>query len=470
MAFDRDFEPRPEELNIVAEAAEDVALALASICSEKTLEPAEGERAIIQGALAQSERLANMLAAGVAHEINNPLSYILYNIESLVEDLPGWLNGSQGFPKRFDRTGRLSPDNTKTFGGQRSPVSVDDIMCRLKDALEGTLRIRDIVCFLGRFSNVDKNKPIPVNLEEVLDSALCMTHKELRRRARLFKEYNEVPPVWCAESRLVQVCLNLVVNAARSVGEADIDRNEIRVKTWFQDGFTCMEIRDNGPGIPPENMDKVFEPFFSASRTGRDSGIGLAIAKNIVEDYGGVIDVESEAGKGASFTVRLPACSEKDSIQADRGARSSSDIVHGRILIVDDEERIRSAVKRILRVHEVLGAAGGAEAMNLLERDRSFDLILCDLIMPDVSGMDLHKWLLKTDPGLARRLVFITGGAYTRYSREYLETIDNVCLQKPLDAAELRRIVHERVVSVEEKISSGTSPKPFNAFVPSEVP
>lgn len=449
VSFRRDEDILAGELDLIAEAAEDIALALASARAEKKRIQDEKERALVQANFAQSDRLAamDMLAAGVAHEINNPLSYILYNLESLIEDLPGLLNALGRFHGRFDTTGLTGSQFAALSAEAANPVFIEDIIGRLKDAYEGSLRIREVVRGLCVFSKIEKRKFEQVDLTDVIDMAVCVTYKEIRHRARLVKEHEVVPPVSAAEGRLLQVFLNLIVNVAQHMSEADMHRNEIRIRTWFEDGFVCTEVSDNGNGIAQEDVEKVFEPFFNAGTLGRGFGFGfgLAVTKSIVEDLGGAIDVGSETDRGCSFIVRLPACSEKEYVKKKPMTSGSPPIARGRILIVDDEDRIRTAIRRMLQEHEIVPAASGAEARDLLQRDRSFDLILCDMIMPGVSGMELHEWLLKKDPELAERVIFITGGAFTRCSREYLKRVENTRIEKPFEAAELKNLVYERL-------------------------
>jgi len=379
------------------------------------------ERRQVAAQLAQSDRLSSMgmLAAGVAHEINNPLSYVMYNLESLAGDM------------------------SNKPAGPAAPC--DDIRARFDEALLGVHRIRDIVRGLGTFSRVEQDKVAPVSLMQVIDVALSMAQNEVKYRARLVKLFDKTPPVMASEGRLSQVFLNLIINAAHAIEEGDVDNNEIRVRTWVERSEVCAEVRDTGSGIPPEQLDKLFEPFFTTKQIGVGSGLGLAISKSIVEGYGGAISVESEVGVGTAFQIRLPIGNGSGEQIAERFRSRSAPSIKGRILVVDDERIIRRAMSRMLRDHDIELCASGAEAMGILVQDQDFDLILCDMMMSDVSGMELHQWLTEVEPRLARQLIFMTGGAFTPSAGAYLDRVDNIRLEKPFEVTNLRKIVAELV-------------------------
>ncbi|HEY3256742.1 MAG TPA: ATP-binding protein, partial [Polyangiaceae bacterium] len=272
-----------------------------------------------------------------------------------------------------------------------------------------------------------------------------MTSNELRFRATLSLDFKPIPPVWASEGKLSQVFLNLLINASHAMD--DSETRAITVRTWTEDDRVCAAVEDTGAGIQPEHLARIFEPFFSTKQIGAGSGLGLSICRNIVDELGGEIRVESELGKGTRFIVRLPIWTEA---AASRPQPPSAEAVGlqsslGRVLIIDDEAPLRTVMQRMLVVHEVVSAASGKEALRILEHDRAFDLILCDLMMPDVSGIDVHHWLATRDPALASRLVFITGGAFGPVAAEYLSGTGNLKLEKPFTTNEFREVVYERI-------------------------
>jgi CheY-like chemotaxis protein/anti-sigma regulatory factor (Ser/Thr protein kinase) len=239
--------------------------------------------------------------------------------------------------------------------------------------------------------------------------------------------------------------LNLLLNAAHAIGDGNPAKDEIRVRTWADAENVFAEVQDTGGGVARQNLGRIFEPFFTTKPVGVGSGLGLSICRNIIAEFGGDIHVESELGAGARFVMRLPVrrgASEPPRTQMAAAQTPAS--VRGRILVVDDEPAIRSIVTRVLeRDHEVVTAASGDAAREILENDPRFDVVICDLMMPGMTGMDLHEWLLTHRPALAERTVFISGGAFTERASEYVARVGNTRLDKPFDPATLKRVVSE---------------------------
>jgi CheY-like chemotaxis protein len=269
----------------------------------------------------------------------------------------------------------------------------------------------------------------------------------------LVKDFGEVPTIWASDGRISQVFLNLIINAAHAIEEGDIENNEIRIRTWADQNDVYAEVSDTGKGIAAENIDKLFEPFFTTKGVGLGSGLGLAICRNIVTEFGGEIRVLSAVGYGSQFIVRLPMLGQTRKSQQQQGstARLRRPVIRGRILVVDDEPGIRLAISRMLRNHDVVEASSGEDAQAFLETNQGFDLILCDLMMPGMSGMDLHKWLSNHYPFLSDRMVVVTGGIFTPKAREYLSTVALQTVEKPFDVAKVRKLVNERVLAAQGK-------------------
>ncbi len=396
----------------------------------------EEERRELQTSLAQSDRLASMgmLAAGVAHEINNPLSFVLYNIESACEDLAQLVESARapGAPRP------ALPDDL-------APAEIDDIVTRLKEALSGTQRIKQIARSLGTFSRVERVAVQPIDVRESVQHAVTMANNELKYRARLIRDLGPTPLVMASEGKLAQVFLNLLINAAHAIPEGHVEQNEVSVRSHTDGAWACVEVKDSGSGIPPEVVARVFEPFFSTKGPGLGTGLGLTISKQLIEEVGGEVRVESEVGRGTRVLVRLPAAPSalRPGPRASR-APASTGVPRGRILVVDDEPGVRAVLGRILgREHDVVACGSGRDARRILERDQSFDLVFCDLMMPDTSGMELHSWLATENPGLAARFVFITGGAFSPGAAEYLARVGNPRLEKPVEVAPLSRMARE---------------------------
>jgi two-component system, cell cycle sensor histidine kinase and response regulator CckA len=406
----------------------------------------------LQSSLAQADRLASMgmLAAGVAHEINNPLSYVLYNVESLAQDLPKLADAAKrcGTALR-ERVGDAALDEILGDGAEiLRPAPLDDAVDRVREALEGTHRIKDVARGLATFSRVEQVEQSAVDVRHAVETAVHMAMNEIRFRAQLVRDLEPVPTVMASEGKLSQVFLNLLINAAHAIDEGDVGNNRIAVRTRTDGADVLVEISDTGKGIPPGDLDRVFEPFYSTKGVGKGSGLGLAICHNLVVELGGEIRVESEVGRGTRFVVRLPV--RRDEPREERTAavseRPQPASGRGRILVVDDEESVRKTMIRLFgQAHEVVCAGSGQAAQAILARDASFDVILCDLMMPEMTGMDLHAWLAARDPALAARIVFITGGAFTPRASEYLAHAGNIKVDKPFDPANLRKLVSKLI-------------------------
>lgn len=419
---------------------------------------AEVERERLRANLAQSDRLASMgmLAAGVAHEINNPLSYILFNLESLAGELPKLMNLMRrchaALAERvgFAALGEVLGEEDKVF----RPEVFEDAIARLREALAGTQRIRGISRSLGTFSRVERTEVAPVEVNASIEHALTMAFNEIKYRARLVKDFSPVPPVLATDGKLAQVFLNLLVNAAHAIGEGHVEHNQIRVRTWLDGETVCAEVSDSGQGIAPEHQAHIFDPFFTTKGVGVGTGIGLSICRSIVTEFGGQIAFTTELGKGTRFLVKLPRLPAGwGKPQESRGAEPSPRAsVKGRILVVDDEEGIRAIMARMLGgQHELVAVASGQEAQAVLKEDRRFDLLLFDLMMPRMSGMELHAWLREQDAGLADKVVFMTGGAFTPGSSDYLAKAKNARVEKPFDVDGFPRMVEQLVLAARSR-------------------
>ena len=372
--------------------------------------------------LIQADRLAALgtLAAGVAHEINNPLAYMMLNLEWISRKLPAAV-----------------PE----------PANSDSLLTMVEEVRSGAQRVSTIVRELRSFSRVDGDTRRTVDLAEVVDAAIRITGHEIRHRARLVKSFQPVRPVWGNQARLEQVVINLLMNAGQAVSETSSETNEIQVIVR-EDGMgrAVLEVSDNGKGISAEVQSRIFDPFFTTKPVGVGTGLGLSICHGIVTSLGGQIRVDSEPNVGTTFRVVLPTTDlrEDDSAAATSRPPDSNAPRRAHILVVDDEAPIANAMREMLGcAHEVVVATSGREALAVIRSGAQFDVIFCDLMMPGMSGIDLYEQLRSQSPGLERKLVFMTGGAFTTRAAEFLACIDNRRIDKPFSLGMLERIVHE---------------------------
>lgn len=378
------------------------------------------ERRQMEAQLFKAERLASvgLLAAGVAHEINNPLAYMMLNLERLRTDL------------------RLLAEQ-----------SASPRIAALEDAVrmtrEGAERVRDIVHDLRTFSRTDDDTRRPVDVRRALDMSVEMAAAEVRHRARVVKNYCEVPPVVASEGRLTQLFVNLIVNAAHAIPEGQAERHEIRLVTGTDAcGRVTVEVRDTGRGMPPEILHQIFDPFFTTKGTGVGTGLGLSICHGIVTNLGGEISVDSEEGRGSTFLVTLPAADPGACAMVHEPRPSHSGSRRGRALVIDDELAIGMAIRVALESQcDVVNFTNALAGLDLIASGESFDVILCDVVMPAMTGLEFYVALQRRAPDLARRVVFMTGGTPSAALRALLEERPNAWLAKPFGAAELRTLV-----------------------------
>ncbi|MDB4884199.1 MAG: hypothetical protein JWL95_2965 [Gemmatimonadetes bacterium] len=386
------------------------------------------EQAKLQSQMMVSDRLASLgtLAAGVAHEINNPLAAVMANLDYMAERLEELSTG--------DLPG-MSP-------ALRRGWIRDELLPSLEDSREAAERVRFIVRDLKMFSRSPGEEILgSVDVKTVMQSSLRMAWNELRHHSRLVENYGHVPGVHANEARLGQVFLNLVINAGQAMHESPTEDNVISVSTRLEGANVIVEVSDTGPGIPLEIRGRIFDPFFTTKAVGVGTGLGLAICHRIVTDVGGVLTVESEVGVGTTFRVLLPVLVEEAVAVAAPPALSPASR-RGRILVVDDDEFVVRILKRVLAEdHDVVALDGAREALALCAGGEQFDLILCDLMMPSMTGMELYLELERVAPDQAKRMIFVTGGAFTEKARRFLAETANEHIEKPFHAANLRAVV-----------------------------
>ncbi|MCC5885987.1 MAG: response regulator [Gammaproteobacteria bacterium] len=420
------------EWRSVAEPDKGLVYAAARDVTAQKEAEAELQRAIerqqhLQRQLMFADRMASVgtLAAGVAHEINNPLAYVTGNLALLIEDLV---------------------ELRDTLPNER----LDDVLAMAADAQEGAERIRRIVGGLRTFSRAEKEERQVIQIRPLLDVAINMTINEIRHRGRLQREDSPIPPVEADDARLGQVFINLLVNAAHAIGEGAGGDHEIRVVTATDDqGRALIRIEDTGPGIPEEILPRIFDPFFTTKPVGLGTGLGLSICHNIVESLGGSLTGRNLPGRGASFEVLLPAASAAADITDTPAAAESSaargdypdPAVRAKVLVVDDEPAIGTILGKVLKGHDVTTVTAARDALALLDDGHRYDVILCDLMMPEMSGIDFHSELDRRFPDLARRVVFISGGAFTPAAHAYLDRVPNERLAKPFQSQQIRALI-----------------------------
>jgi len=370
----------------------------------------EGKR-LAEAHLARSERLASvgMMAAGVAHEINNPLAYILNNLDFALKSL------SSGAPRQ----------------------DVDkEALNALNEAREGAVRVREVVKDLRTFSRVGDEQPEWVDVREVLESSLNIARRQIVECARLDVNLAPACEVRANRSRLGQVFLNLLVNAREAVEPGHPESNRISVSCREAEGFVEVTVQDTGVGIPPGDIHRIFDLFYTTKPVGVGTGLGLSICHDLVEALGGSIHVQSEVGVGTEFRVLLPCADRQPSTlpppdDIDVWARAK------RMLVVDDDPLVARSVRRLLGdKQEVTLVHDGPSALAEM-RKRVYDVVLCDVAMPGMDGLMVLETAHTERLSAAHRFVFMTGSLFSQEWRQRMNAVRAPCVAKPLDMAEL---------------------------------
>jgi PAS domain S-box-containing protein len=379
----------------------------------------EGRR--LRAQLLVSDRMASLgtLAAGIAHEINNPLAYVLGNLEVMAETLAS--------------------------GEDRPEQRVDQIAAAIGDATDGAQRVRKIVQGLGAFTRSEEEKRVPLELSDVLRAAIRLTANEVRHRAQLVCELGTTPKVVADDGRLTQVFINLIVNAAHAIPEGRSNDNRITLRTRTDElGGAVIEIVDTGRGMAPEVQARAFDPFYTTKDVGGGTGLGLSICHGIISGLGGQIAIDSAPGRGTVVRVVLPGVAVAEPVAApaakpDQAPRPTQRL---RVMVVDDEPLVIEMLERILRrEYDVVAVSCGRDALDQVDSGKWFDAIVSDVMMPNMTGLELLEELVERAPDQAKRLIFLSGGVFTQETRRRLAELGTLQLEKPISTKDLRRSV-----------------------------
>jgi len=379
-----------------------------------------------------ADRLASLgtMAGGVAHEVNNPLSIVVASVEYSLEELArhrtdlekGGGDGAGGALERLDR-----------------------ICLALHDVRSSADHIAGTVAALKEFSRPVSQNTGQADVRRPLEWAIRMMSRELYDRARLVAEMADLPPVRADETRLMHVFVNLLANAAQAIHPGSPAANEVRVTARVDRGRVAIEVRDTGCGMTAKVAQHAFDPFFTTRPVGSGIGLGLSICRGIVTSLGGEIEIDSEVGKGTVVRVTLlPMAGEAMPAELPKRVQLAPVERRGKVMVIDDNEDVLCVVRRVLEAeHDVVAVSEAQAALDRLSGGESFDVILCDLMMPGITGRDFYEQLLAARSGDAHRIVFITGGATTTHTEDFVRSVPNRVIQKPFGRAALIETVRQ---------------------------
>lgn len=358
-------------------------------------------------ALVHADRLAvvGQLAAGVGHEINNPLTVIVQNVESL------------GATRRDAESAVL-----------------------VGDTLEAAERIRMVVADLRAYARPEPEQRVAVDLDGVVRASVKVAAHALRhvdlRELHGARVAVDVDPL-----RLSQVFVNLLVNAGQALMGAESGHRIVTVSTRAVGADALVEIRDTGPGMDEATLARLGEPYFTTRANEGGTGLGLFVSRGIVDALGGRLVFESRRGEGTVARVILPVAARSPIVEDRTPTPAALAATARRWLVIDDDAYVGRAIERALAPDDVVRVGGGREALDRIEAGEVFDVVLCDVVMPGLSGIDVYEAIAATRPALLRRFVFMTGGALEASSAAFLAKSPARCLFKPFTKGQLAEVI-----------------------------
>jgi PAS domain S-box-containing protein len=369
----------------------------------------ENNRLRAQTILADKLATVGTLAAGIIHEINNPMTFVYSNLEYINKKI---------------KTIILDDTQHRDF-----ILNLKDV---IDESLQGARKIIKIIHDLKGFARKDQDELTLVNINEVLNTAINIAHPQFKNHAQLKTDFaTDLPLLLSSNGKLNQVFLNLIINAAQAMDGDDFQKNIIHIKTFAEQDGICIDITDTGKGITPNILSKIFDPFFTTKPAGVGTGLGLSICSEIINGLGGQIIAKSNLGKGSMFSIFLPI----NLIEETTTSMSApiKNVTGKKILIIDDQPTVLKTLDRVLgKNNQVTQALGGRAAFDLLiSGGQQFDIIVSELEMPDISGVDLYRYLAKYKPSLAKIMIFTIAGPRNFLTTEFLLSIKNPCIKKP---------------------------------------
>lgn len=400
----------------------------------------------LQASFAHSEKLVALgtLVAGVGHEINNPLSAVMLSVEVAQRRVLPVLALATELGRAHrngEPTEALLARITKLTEPERASRDALRVFEDIGSAAEA---IASIVRDLRVFARTDQEElPEPIDVEQLVDHAIRLVGREILQRGVIERDYApDLPKLLIPRNRVTQVLVNVMVNAAHAIREVERPVHHVKITARADEDFIAIAISDTGPGIAPESLSRIFDPFYTTKRQELGTGLGLAISRSILRRLGGDLLVESVYGDGATFICFLPRPSREPVRERTKSEKPRSDAAPARnsasILLVDDDERLLRSYSLLLNPdYRLITAQDGRDAIELLESGSKPDLAIIELDLPIPNGRVLIDWLRAQQPELAARTVIVTGAASKEAFAGFLTAYQGVVLHKPVRGEEL---------------------------------
>jgi len=398
----------------------------------------------LKQAFAHAEKLSELgsLIAGVSHEINNPLSSVLLSLYVLRNRLVPAVEAASEVAALLERGARPAPELARRLAGLRSGF---DVPALLDDVNAAAQTIASVVEDLRSFSRQDDQPQLElVNVPELIDRVLRLLGREISSQGLVERDYaRDLPLVLAPRNRLAQVLTNLLSNALHAISDASKPLHVIQIGVRRDDDFIVIAVADTGPGIAPEAIERIFDPFYSTKRSDRGTGLGLTISRSIMRNLGGDLSVESVYGEGATFLCVLPIRSGGVTENVARPAaepRKLDDAQALNVLVVDSDPQVLRAYGRVLATtHRLLTAFDEQAAIELLESGSEPDAILLQLELQNRGGSALLAWLTKHRAALLQRTILVATYDTPRQHADLLAEHPGPVLEKPLRGDTLLR-------------------------------
>jgi CheY-like chemotaxis protein len=389
---------------------------------DRVAREADRNRALAQAS--ELERLISLgsLIGGIAHEINNPLALLFGSIDVLQRQLVGLAQPAQA----------------------SEPFSVAGALRALENARRSAERIAGVVQCASLFASADLESVESIDVHRVLESSIQVASNEIRHGAHLVRNYESLPHVRCNPARLGQIFLNVLLNAVYAIRDNGGRDHVIRVSTSLEESYVVVTITDSATELDAQTVARIFDPLSAATAGGARLHFGLAVSREVVQSMGGLIEVRTVEPQGVSFRILLPSDNSR-STYPPPAPKPPTRLASQRlpVMVIDDEPQLCELFSAMLSDQYDVAAFSSPRSALASMLQGNFAVIVCDVMMPELNGMEVYAQAIRERPELQERFVFVTGGAFTERARLFLRQTGRPTLRKPCSRSALLKVVGE---------------------------